>query len=416
MRIWSRPDFVRFFAAHLISAIGSRVTRDGLPLAFILMLGASPAELAALAALAHGPGLVMGLLAGGAVDRRRRRSALIAADLARAAALLLVPIAYALDALAPWQVYVTAAVVGVFDVLFDMANNAYLPTLLPPEALARGNAALEGGEAVAEVTGPSLAGALIQLIGAPLALLVDAGSYLVSAVVLARIRATEAPPVIDGARPAFGRDVREGAAALWRQTTVRAISGASAASALFGGFLATLYYINAVEHVGLSAAAIGVTISAGGIGALIGAAIAAPLRRRLGAGPVMAAGYSVQAATVFGIAASGLMSETAGWITLVATQIVGDAALVVALVHGRTLVQVLLPNSVLGRATGAMHVLAGALVIVGAAVAGILGEVIGVTSTLFVAAAGMLLAPAAIFASRTTMGLRTIPTIDGNTL
>src|SRR6185312_9530131 len=140
------------------------------------------------------PGVVLALFTGGFVDRGRKRRILVAADLFRAAAILSLTLAWAVGVLSMLHVIVVGAAVGAATALFQITDVAYLPQLVGKHHLAEGNSKLEATEAVAEVTGPASAGALIAALGAPLAVAIDAATYVWSAVVLGRIQAPEPPP------------------------------------------------------------------------------------------------------------------------------------------------------------------------------------------------------------------------------
>ncbi|MGK3993121.1 MFS transporter [Sorangium sp. So ce1024] len=203
------PDFLRLWAAQAVSALGGRVSRTALPVIAIVSLGADAAGVATLSALSTAPGVLVGLFAGGLVDRSRKRPLLIGADLVRAALILSVPIAAWTGVLTLVQLFAVAALAGMATSLFQIADNAYLPALVGQDRLVEANARIEGTEAAAEIAGPGAAGILIQVLTAPVTMVVDALSYLGSAALLGRIRATHDPrgerPTVhaapDGARP-----------------------------------------------------------------------------------------------------------------------------------------------------------------------------------------------------------------------
>ncbi len=184
-------DFARLWAAQAVSAFGSRITRTALPVIAVVTLGVPEAMLGVLGALQLAPGVVIAVFAGTFVDRDRKRRILIAADLARAAVVLSLTLAWALGALSMLHVILVGAVVGGASALFQITDVAYLPALIGKEHLAEGNSKLEATEAVAEITGPASAGVLIAALGAPLAVAIDAATYLWSAFMLGRIRTIE---------------------------------------------------------------------------------------------------------------------------------------------------------------------------------------------------------------------------------
>ncbi|HEU4534421.1 MAG TPA: MFS transporter, partial [Polyangiaceae bacterium] len=188
------PEFLKLWAGQAVSLFGSLVSRTALPLTAVLLLNASPAQVAALAACDMAPGLAVGLFAGALADRVRRRPLLIAADLARAALLCVVPLAAWAGTLRVEHLYAASVLLGAFSTLFDVAYGAYLPTLVGPARVADGNAKLAATASAAEVGAFGVAGWLVQWFGGPIAVLIDAASFLVSAASLALIRRPEPPP------------------------------------------------------------------------------------------------------------------------------------------------------------------------------------------------------------------------------
>src|SRR5919106_1995163 len=191
MSLWRNADFLRLWSAQTISQFGTQITLLALPLAAILVLDASATEVALLAAFEWLPWLLFSLPVGALVDRMRRRPVLILADVGRGIALLSVPAAYAADALTLWQLYAVGFLIGVLTVFFDVAYQSYLPSLVERRQLADGNSKLEISRSGAQLAGPGAAGGLVELLTAPVAILGDAISFFVSAVLLGRIRGEE---------------------------------------------------------------------------------------------------------------------------------------------------------------------------------------------------------------------------------
>jgi len=191
MSLWRHGDFMKLWSAQTISQFGSQITFLALPLAAIIILEASAFEVAVLGALEFAPWLLLSLPAGAWVDRMRRRPVLIAADVGRAVALASVPAAYAVDVLTLWQLYAVGFLTGCLTVFFDIAYQSYLPSLVERRQLAEGNSKLEISRSGAQLGGPGLAGALVDLVTAPVAILGDAISFLVSAFFLGTIRREE---------------------------------------------------------------------------------------------------------------------------------------------------------------------------------------------------------------------------------
>src|SRR5437870_9168160 len=187
--LWRHTDFLKLWTGQTVSRLGSVVTRTALPLVALLALGAGPREMAYLVISASAGVLVVGLVAGAWVDRLRRRPILIATDVIRALILFSIPIAQGFGVLRLEQLYVVAFLEGSLATLFSAAYPAYVPSLIGVDRVVEGNAKLATSSSIAEVGGPGLAGALVQMVSAPFAILVDAFSYIASAISLLMIRA-----------------------------------------------------------------------------------------------------------------------------------------------------------------------------------------------------------------------------------
>ena len=182
------PRFLRLWAAETISLFGSSITGIALPFVAITLLNAGPLEVAILNLADFLPFLLIGLLAGALVDRLPRRAVLIGGDLGRAALILTIPAAYLAGLLTLTQLIVVGFSVGVLTVFFDVAYQAYLPSLIGRKDLVEGNSKLEFSRSAAGLLGPGLGGLLVEVLRAPVAMLVDAASFLVSALFLTTIK------------------------------------------------------------------------------------------------------------------------------------------------------------------------------------------------------------------------------------
>ena len=207
--LWHHRDFLRLWIAQAVSAYGSRITRTALPIIAIAMLDQPESIVGVLVASQLAPGVVLALFVGGFIDRGNKRRILIAADVVRALAVVSLTIAWAAGGLTMVHLLVVGAVVGAASAMFAITDNAYLPALIGKEHLAEGNAKIEATEAIAEITGPASAGALIAALGAPLAVAIDAATYVWSAVMLGRIQ-TRVAPAEDTGTPAMSMSLRGG--------------------------------------------------------------------------------------------------------------------------------------------------------------------------------------------------------------
>ncbi len=188
--LWRNPDFLKLWGSDTISLFGVHATLLALPLTAVA-LGASAFQLGLLTVAQAAPALLLGLFVGVWVDRRRRRPLLIAANLARAAALGTIPLAAFVGRLHLAHLYVVAFLAGAAAILFVVAYQAFLPTVVPRERLVDGNSALRASEATAQFAGPSLGGLLVPLLTAPVTLAVGALASLGSALAVAAIRVVD---------------------------------------------------------------------------------------------------------------------------------------------------------------------------------------------------------------------------------
>ncbi len=214
--LWRHGNFRKLWAGQTVSAFGSAIGGLALPLTAVAVLDATPLQMGVLGALATAPVLLFGLAAGVWVDRVRRRPLLIAVELGRALLLASIPIAAALGVLRMEQLYVVSFLAGSLGLLFNLAYTTFLPSVVERAELVEGNSKLAISDSVASIAGPGLAGWLVQLITAPLAIAVDATTFGVSALCLGRVRVEERHTT-RRKQASVWRDVREGLAAVFQQ-------------------------------------------------------------------------------------------------------------------------------------------------------------------------------------------------------
>jgi Na+/melibiose symporter-like transporter len=386
--LWAYLDFRRLLIAHAVSAVGSRITRTALPIIAVNTLQASATATAFLSAMTILPGVVVALFAAGWIDRTRKRPLLIAMDLARAALLLTLPAAALFGVLTMAQLVVVAALTGVATAIFVIAKSAYLPRLVERDQLVDGNTKLQSTEAVAEIAGPSAAGVLIQTVTAPVAVIIDALSFVWSAWWLREIKAEEGVAETTPADTPL-RDIAEGWRACREHPIVFPLLLAQATFGLFSGFFAAIYMLFALRTLGLGEATVGFIIGVGGISALAGAFVAAPLARLLGYGRavVLCLGCWILA-SVFIPAAEGQGALVVPFLVL--QQLIGDGFLAAFFILAVTIRQTVLPLDVQARAGATFQAVEGFALPVGALIAGPLADVVGPGAVLWIAIAGSL--------------------------
>ena len=353
----------------------------------MLVLGATPADMGALTATGASAMLIFSLMAGVWVDRVRRRPVMIASDLIRAALLATIPLAAALHRLAMPQLYVVVAFTGTLTVFFDVAYQSLVPTLVTREHLLDSNSKLAATSAAAEIAGPGLTGALVQTITAPLAILLDAVSFVFSAVMIWWIRTPEPEP-----QPQPHENWRQEAGAGLRfvasQPLLRAIAIWSVFSNFFHSLVGPLYVLYAIRDLKLNPAQLGIVIAMGGVGGLAGSALAPRIGRALGAGRTfLLCAFLIPGALLMIPLAHG--PAVVAMAFLIAQQLLGDTAYFTYIVSELSLRQTLAPDAVLGRVNAAMQLLSRGMWPLGAIAGGWLATSLGVRTTLFIAAAGV---------------------------
>lgn len=389
--LWRHPDFLRLWAGQSISELGSTITRDALPLLAVLTLNATTVQMGFLGALGGLPVLVFGILAGVWVDRLRRKPVMMIADLGRAILLGLIPLCAVLGVLRIELLYVLIVLAGLLGVFFDTAYQAYLPTLVERGQLVEGNSKLALSSSVAEIGGSGLAGVLVQMAGAPAAILLDALSFLASAGSLALIRQPEPAPVRREAQDSVLKEAADGLKAVSERPELRAMFGAAATLNFLGSMIGPLYSLYAIRVLGLSPAALGLTIALGGVSSFLGALLAEPALRRFGLGRVLSGVLVLYSLTTL-LIPLGAFFPGRGLLFLAASQLFGDALRTVYGIHSVSLRQAITPEHLLGRVNASLELVSKGLAPIGALVGGVLGAVLGVQGTLFVAALNGVLA------------------------
>jgi len=337
------------------------------------------------------PVLLVGLLAGVWIDRMRRRRILIAADIGRALLLGSIPMAALLGLLRIEQLYIVGFLNGILTVFFDTAFQSYIPTLVERERLVEANSRLSASTSVAEIAAPALGGVLVQLITAPLTVLLDAVSFLGSALFFGLIRMPELPSTYRDQGPSMWDDIVKGLRLVLRNPLLRALAGGEGTHNFFGAFFGTLYGLYVIRELGLEPAIVGVLVGSGGIGALVGTLLAGQVTGRFGLGPTLIGGLLTSSVLALLIPLAGGTKLVAVSL-LAASQFLGDLALAIFFITELSLRQAITPDHVLGRVNASFQFLVGGTGTLGLLTGGLLGEVIGLRPSVAVAAVGGLLA------------------------
>jgi hypothetical protein len=384
-------NFVRLWIGETVSLTGTQITQLALPLIAVLSLHATVFEVGVLNATRYAPVIVFALLAGVWLDRRRRRPVMVTADAAAALLIGLIPLTYSLGLLSVWLLCVLAALVGVSQVFFDIGSLSYLPGLVGRGHLAAANSWMQMSYAVAGIAGPGLAGLLVGVLTAPLALALDAASCLFSMAMLLLIRRPEAPPAAaEGRRPALARLVGEGLRAVFGSRMLRSLLLQSCVVNLCWNALITVFLVYAIRVLELSSLELGLVIGAGAVAAVASAALVPKVTggRRVG--------RALTAATLASCLSPLLLLLPRGaslpaLLVIGLSQAIYGAGLVVFNTATVTLRQIVTPNGLLARMNGSYRMLLFGSGAVGALLGGALGSALGLNTALLVTVLAILL-------------------------
>jgi MFS family permease len=359
----------------------------------ISILHATTFQVGALTAVEFSPFVLFGLPAGAIIDRLPRRPVLMTADVGRALALASVPIAYAFDALSYAQLVVVVFVTGSLTVFFDVAYQSILPALVEREQLADGNAKLEVSRSAAQTAGPGIAGFLIELMGAATAVAVDAASFVMSALFIRSIRASEPPiePVDadDRGLRRLVREIREGLRYVLGHRTLRLIAGSTATSNFFSSMSMAVFLLYAVRERGYSAGVVGLIFAIGNVGALVGAVVAQRLTRAVRLGPAIVLGMLLGSV---GMLILGLAPVSHAAVYYVGAWLLFGFGGVLYNIDQVSLRQAITPPRMQGRMNASMRFMVWGTMPFGSLAGGALGTALGLRPTLVVAGIGGLTA------------------------
>jgi MFS family permease len=383
-------DFRLLWLGETISKAGSAVTTVALPLVAVVTLAASPFAVGLLEAAAWLPWLLFSLPAGAWVDGWRRRPVMQVTNVASCLLLVSVPVAAWLGVLSMAHLVVVAFGTGIARVFFRPAFQAYLPSIVAPADLREGNAKLHGSYSVAGVAGPGLAGLLAQAFGAVNALLVDAASFLVSALCLSRIQAEEQASGDRHQNNGLLQRIGEGLHYVAREAHLRALTLFAASSNLILVATQVLLVIFLVRVVGVGAATVGVLMASMGLGGVVGALLTKRISQRFGTARGLLLAELV--AVPFGLLIP-LTYPGAGLALFAIGNLVLSAGIVAGNVIGSAFRQSYCPKDMMGRVSAVTACLIYGSMPLGAVIGGSLGTGIGVRPALWVFAGALLLPP-----------------------
>ena len=380
--LWRLRDFRRLWLSLTVTSFGAQITNLALPLTAALLLHATPLQMGILVALETLPFALVSLHAGVLLDRVRKLPVIITSDVSRGLALLSIPLCAWNGVLSIEVLYAVGFFCGVQHVVGGAAYQVLIAQMAGRERLVEANAKITLGETSSALIGPGIAGALIQVLTAPFAIVLDALSFLASALMLRGLRVPNDVPAASK-RQSIGTEIREGLALVWNNPTLRSLAVVAAAWQVLHHMQIVVLILFATRELGLSAGALGMAYMAGGLGCVVAATSAERLSRRFGVGPLIVYGLLL---TAFGWQAFGLIHGpvAVATIALGVGMLLFDFGAVLWGINYLSLRQAITPDRLLGRMTATMRFLAIAAAPLGSLVGGVLATAIGLRPTLWV--------------------------------
>lgn len=379
-------DYRKLWIAATISLFGTQVSLIAIPFIAAVLLNAPPIEVALLGTVEFLPFLLFTLPAGAWVDRLPRRLILVAGDFGRAISLLSIPIAWALGVLSMPQLYVVGFVNGFLTVFFDVADQSFLPAILEPDELVEGNSKLQISASAATVLGQPVGGGLVGLLTAPIAVAVDALSFVMSGGLIFWVRRREprrtSDPAADGdPPPGMRREVAEGLRYVLGHPYLRYIAASTGTSNLFSNVAFATFPVFAYRELGLKPEVVGLIGGVGSLGVLAGALVASRIADRIGVGRTIL--WSIAIGGPSSLLAAAAQTDTAVPV-LIGSMALGGFSGVVYNINQVSLRQAITPERIQGRMNATMRFLVWGTIPIGQIIGGGVASAVGARGALVV--------------------------------
>ncbi|MFF2315544.1 MFS transporter [Arthrobacter sp. NPDC058097] len=406
--LWRDRNFATFWAGQALGQFGAQLGQLALPVLAVTLLSASEFEVGVLNAAGLAAFLAVGLPAGAWVDRWLKRRTMIAADVLRMAAMAAVPVLWWSGGLEIWHLYLVAGTVGTATVFFDVAYQSYVPVLVASPQVREANSKLETTAQLARIGGPAAGGALLAVVSAPVLFLGEAAGYLLSALFLARTRDSEARVPVAARRP-LAAEIREGVTFVVRHPLISRIAACTGGMNFSGMLIYTLMPLLVLRTLGLGPQGMGLIMTVGAAGGLLGAVAAPRLAARIGEGTVIPVCGMVSSVFLLLIPLAAVVSEPGVSLALLLISELGFGfSVLVYNIMQLTLRQRVCPPRLLGRMNASIRFAVWGVMPLAALASGYLGEHLGLVPTMLVGAAGSLLATAPVLFSPLRK-MRTLP-------
>ena len=384
--LWRDRNFLTMWSGQAFSQFGSQIQELAIPVLAVLVLGASEFQVGVLNAAGVAAFLVVGLPAGAWIDRMRKRHVMIWADAVRAVALAMLPLLWWLGVLQMWHLYAVALVVGVATVFFDVSYQSIVPSLVRPSQIAEANGKFQSTYEIANIAGPGIGGWLVGILTAPIAILTTVGTYLISFVALLFTRDNEPSREPEDRAPIL-HEIWEGLRFVFTERLLRRIVATTGTSNFFNTISMTMLPIFLLRELGLSPASMGVILSLGAVGGLVGAIATPHIVRWIGearAIPISSIGFSL-VGVFLPLAA---VVPAFAFPLLVAQGFVASFTILLYNITQVTFRQRITPPRLLGRMNASVRFVVWGVMPIAALLSGVLGTWLGVVATMWIAAIG----------------------------
>jgi len=395
--VWGCRGFLRFWTASTVSGFGTYITTLAVQILVVVTLHQQAAGVGLVSAARWLPYMLFGVVAGVLVDRSRRRPILIITDLGRGALLIAIPLLAFSHHLSLVVLIVFMAVFGLMSLFNDAAFQSFLPRLVPPSLLTSANARLNQSDAVAQTSGPALAGGLVSLLTAPWAVLIDAATYFISGLLLLRSPVIEPPPTAKSTRK-IRADAVEGIRWVYTHPMLRPLALSTHGWFLCSAVTSAVLVPFALRTLGLNAFGLGLSLAAGGLGGLVGSLSATRLGTRFAAGRVVIACRALAALSWAVVALS--TNDWGGWVLFGFGQFLFGLSMGAENANEMSYWQAVTPDRLQGRMNATRRSINRSMLVIGAPLGGLLADTIGYRPMLWAAAAGFLTAATALGLSR----------------
>lgn len=402
--MFRNPDHRLLLVSVAASQVGLQIAYFSVSIIAVVVLDLSEAQIGVLNAMDQIALVLFGLLIGAWVDRMRRRPVIVASEALRALLMVSIPVVWAFDALAAWQMYAVMFLLGLLSVFFDVAQGSYIPMLIDNDRLAGANSRIQGLRSASDTGGPLIAGPLVTLLTAPVAVVVAVIGLAASALSMWRIRFTEADPVRPD-EPDLRSEIAQGIRFILKDPIIRTVAFSSAWCNVSIGAFQAMLVVFLIRDTGHPNAIVGLILAGSGAGGVLGAMLVGTISAKAGMGRTALVALALSGPGMAVVAVSG-----PGWGAVPAFlgQVLFIASIVVFNVNVVSYRQAVTPDPIQGRVNATQRILSWGSMALGSILGGFVGGAIGAQAVLLIAA-GMLFAGCLVLLKTPIRTLKELP-------